>query len=271
MAHDAPESRTAGGPVRNATIERVGPLVLHLAHEIDPAVQVTLSPYRWHGEDMLDIGLAFGHHEHHLQVSASRLEIIERDPHILEHDIEGAVHDMRSDLPASAADEAGQDVLHTTSDASHTIPPTPSAEARGVGHGSDAHATHTAPPPVGVASPTVTHTPVDAPHVSGATDPRIEASDRAVLDRTVELVRELLQHLDHDAAAVFEEYHWHGELTLDVAVSLGGHVHHYEVTAERAALFLRDHEMLHHDLEGVLIELRREQGTTGDHAAAHEA
>jgi hypothetical protein len=268
MAHDAPGSSPPGEPVRNATIERLSPLVRHLAHEVDPAVRVTLSPYRWHGEDMLDIGLALGHHEHHLQVSASRLEIIERDPHILEHDIEGAVHDMRSDMPVGATDEAGQDVPHTTSDADHTHARAATEEAV-PDHDGDPHATHAASPAVAAPS-SGEHITTDASLAASAFDARIEAGDRAVLDQTTELVRELLHHLDHDATAVFEEYHWHGELTLDVAISLGGHVHHYEVTSERAALFLRDHEMLHHDLEGVMIELRREQG--GDnHHAAHEA
>jgi hypothetical protein len=112
--------------------------------------------------------------------------------------------------------------------------------------------------------------PTDNPDAADTIPPMMEAHDRITLDRSIDLVRHILAELDPAATAAFEEYHWHGELTLDVAISLHGHVHHYEVTAERAELFQRDHGMLHHDLEGVLIELRREARGAEHHEPAHQ-
>ncbi len=79
-----------------------------------------------------------------------------------------------------------------------------------------------------------------------------------------------MAELEPAAQVHFDEYHWHGALTLDVRVTLHGHDHHYEVTAERARLFLRDPAMLHHDLEGVLAGLRREAAApTGPEPGTH--
>src|SRR5688572_23537599 len=84
MAHGGQDSPSApaDAPVLNPIIERLSPLILHLAYEVDPWVQVSLTPYHWRGEDLLDIGLNWQGHAHHLQVSAARLELIEADPHM---------------------------------------------------------------------------------------------------------------------------------------------------------------------------------------------
>ena len=94
---------------QEAIVERARPLVLELCREVDPEVKATLSTYRWHGDLVLDILLELGGHDHHLEVTAERLEIVERDHEILKHDIEEAVHDLHRHHPA-ATNEAGHDV-----------------------------------------------------------------------------------------------------------------------------------------------------------------
>lgn len=71
-SHGDGGARVERPPVRNPVFERARPLILELAHEVDPAVRVTLQPYHWHGDDVLDIGLSLHGHEHHLQITAGR-------------------------------------------------------------------------------------------------------------------------------------------------------------------------------------------------------
>ncbi len=96
-----------------------------------------------------------------------------------------------------------------------------------------------------------------APRADSA-EPPVDPEDRHALDHTSELARHMIAEMNPDATVAFEEYRWHGDLVLDILISLHGHEHHYEISAARAALMLRDHEPLHHDLEGVVRDLGRE-------------
>jgi hypothetical protein len=104
---------------KDVIIERAMPLVRDLAHHVDPALDVEMTPYRWHGDAVLDILLRWRGHEHHLEVSASRMRIIFKDPHLLEHDIEAVLTDMRREAHAATPDAA----LHETYDLPHHAPP----------------------------------------------------------------------------------------------------------------------------------------------------
>jgi hypothetical protein len=93
-------------------------------------------------------------------------------------------------------------------------------------------------------------------------------SDREALDATITLTRHLMAMLEPEATVTFEEYAWHGELTLDILVSLRGHAGHLEVSASRAHMILPDYEwelrrddlqdeVLYHDLEELVRDLHR--------------
>jgi hypothetical protein len=222
-------------------IERARPMVLELVRHVDPAVQVTLHPYRWHGDAVLDIGLALGGHAHHLQVTAARMAILLRDPHMLEHDIAGAVADLRRET----AHEAEHGASHTAATArvEHALHPAAPA----------------APAPVHAATSPVLPDEAHAAHGLGLPPAAPSApplpEERDMLDRARAMTRELVRHLDEHAEVAFSEYRWHGDLVLDIAVSLHGHTHHLQLTAARAAIILRDPAMLEHDLEHVLHTL----------------
>lgn len=282
--HGSPDAPAADTPVQNPIIERLGPLILHLAYEVDPWVRVTLTPYHWRGEDLLDIGLSWQGHEHHLQVSADRLELIEADPHMLEHDIAGAVSDMKQEAgahpPAPApGGEEGADHEHgpghvhlnrrqrraqlrAQAEAQAAPPPPPPPPALHGGHAAPATHTlpHDEPAHAHIARPTATpaepaHDDYAASHTAGpAPDapPALSEKDQRIYEGLTALVRELVHHIDPEAAVTFELYAWHGNPTVDVAIDRHGHIVHYEATLERAELFLDDHHMLEHDLEGVI-------------------
>lgn len=238
-------------------IERARPLVLELVHEVDPAVQVTLHPYRWHGDAVLDIGLALGGHAHHLQVTAARMEILMRDPHMLEHDIEGAVADLRRET----AHGGGHDEPHaaaTTARVEHetqpSAPATPPTEQYAPEHTPAIPSPAYEPPsPVSDQEHRGSHGGHGQPPVAAAAAPTPE--EREVLDRARVLAQQIVHRLDEHAEVAFTEYRWHGDLVLDIGVSLHGQVHHLQVTAARAEIILRDPSMLEHDLEHVLHAL----------------
>lgn len=288
--HGSPESPAADVPVRNPIIERISPLILHLAYEVDPWVRVSLTPYHWRGEDLLDIGLAWQGHEHHLQVSAARLELIEADPHMLEHDIAGAVGDMKREAgahpPAPApGGEEGVDHEHgpghvhlnrrqrraqlrAQAEAQAAPPPPPppppvpapfilapnAQPAHDEGATRHVHLSRgTANPPPAESHGTDRHGgPGHTATLEPDAPPALTEADQHVYASLTALVRDIVHHLDPEAAVTFAVYEWHGSPTVDVAIDRHGHVSHYEVTLERAALFLDDHHMLEHDLEGVV-------------------
>ncbi len=278
--HDAIEEHEQPESVWDDAIEASRGLVLRLAHEVDPEVRVTLEPYLWHGEPVLDIGLWIGHHSHHLQVSSDRLEhVIWKDHHVLEHDIQGAVLDLRRELAALAdgsdepevASQAGLDTAITHDPVTAFDDPSYEASPPAVASGLPVRAHE--PEPVGAGeiaaeghaiAPMVTRDTPDTGHLPrhDPADP-LDPKDRDLIERAIHLVHHIMDEIEPRATVHYEEYHWHGELTLDIAISLEGHMHHYEVTVERAALFLRDHHMLEHDLEGVLTELHREIAAHG--------
>ena len=289
---------------QEAIVARARALVLELCREVDPEVKVTLSAYRWHGDLVLDILLQLpgkhgtgGGHDHHLEVTAERLEIVERDHEILKHDIEEAVHDLHRHHPA-ATNEAGHDVhRHAAGAATAGAQLDPyealrpkSLRRRGAPRPAEPGAVHepseefppalvtSEPPPAPVesrvAAPEMAGAPETAPDAgpvgghptthrseAAASEARaIERRDRETLDRLMELTRHIVAELDPEAEVTFEEYLWHGELVLDILVSLHGNDHHLEVTASRASILLRDHEILHHDLEGMIGDIHREAG-----------
>ncbi|MFN8558414.1 MAG: hypothetical protein U0531_14075 [Dehalococcoidia bacterium] len=84
------------------------------------------------------------------------------------------------------------------------------------------------------------------------------ADVREVFARTRELARHIAAELDPEVRVSFDEYMWHGTPTMDIVLDRdgGGHAHHYEITAGRAAITLRDHDILHHDLAGIVADLR---------------
>lgn len=219
-----------------AAVERLRPLVLDLCRELDPAVQALLTPFHWPDGDMLDIALRLGGQVRHLELSGSQLALMEHNPDLLRQALTGVIADLHR-----AAAAVGD---HTDVAAAPALPDTdfflsPAAEVVDIQH-----------------SPDVLHLPPATPvdDSQAAANPE----NRATLDQTIALTRHILAALDPEAAVSFDEYTWHGDLTLDIRVSLHGHDHHYEITAARARLVLRDHHMLEHDLEGVLQELRRE-------------
>lgn len=268
---------------QDAVIARSLPLVRQLCREVDPEVEVTLTPYRWHGEALLDIGLAWGGHEHHLEVTAARLEIVARDHELLKHDIEEAVHDLHRHGHPAATSEAGSDTHRGAPSAAahavHTPAPeaaldprrSPAAEAAGLPHGeaedgrSAPLPAQTAPAPAGTTvspdAPETRDIPGGAPATASGPRPSVVAAHRDALDRTMELTRHIVAELDPEADVSFEEYPWHGEMVLDILLALHGHEHHLEVTASRAGIILRDPEILHHDLEGIIHDLHREHPT----------
>jgi hypothetical protein len=262
MHHDSSANEEPWNPSdeQGQVIERARPLVLELVHEVDPAVQVTLHPYRWHGDVVLDIGLALGGHAHHLQVTAARMEILMRDPHMLEHDIEGAVADLRRETahgggagePHSAG--AAARVEHETQGAA---PATPPAEQRAAEHAPAAPAPLYEPPShveeYGLQESHGSHGSHGVAPATPSLPPTPE--ERAVLDQTRTLAQQIVHHLDEHAETAFSEYRWHGDLVLDIGVSLHGHTHQLQVTVARAEIILRDPSMLEHDLEHVVHAL----------------
>lgn len=90
--------------------------------------------------------------------------------------------------------------------------------------------------------------------------------DREAVERVKELARHLVRQLEPAATITFEEYEWHGELTLDICVRLHGHEQHLEIGASRARIILPDYEwklrlddledeLLYHELEEVIHDL----------------
>jgi hypothetical protein len=234
-------------------IERSRSLVLELCHEVDPAVQVTLHPYRWHGDAVLDIGLTLGGHEHHLQVTASRMKIVMQDPHMLEHDIEGAVEDLRRQGDAGVTSEEGAAVDHDAPAYQATsAAATAATETQGETAAPEAARAH---PSAASGHHRVPETADEAITAGSAGEATPE--EREVVDRTIDLARHIVGELDHAATVSFDEYRWHGDLVLDITVSLHGQDHHLQVSASRAAIILRDHDLLHHDLEEVVHALHR--------------
>jgi hypothetical protein len=217
-------------------IARARPLVLDLCRHVEPALQVTLRPYRWHGDAVLDIGLALGGHQHHLQVTASRMKILLDDPDMLEHDIEGAVEDLRR--------EAERGAPHPPDEKPHPS----AAHAAAMPH---------PPPEVHGGPPAVPTASEGSGVVAPAADQGVAPGEEAILEQTRDLVRHIVAELDHAAVVTFDEYRWHGDLVLDIAVSLHGHEHRLQVSASRAAIILRDHGLLEHDLEEVLHALHQ--------------
>jgi hypothetical protein len=262
MHHESSANEEPWNPSdeQGQVIERARPLVLELVHEVDPAVEVTLHPYRWHGDAVLDIGLALGGHAHHLQVTAARMEILMRDPHMLEHDIEGAVAHLRRETahgegraePHSAAETAR--VEHETQAAA---PAAPQAEQHVPEHAPAAPVSaHETPSHAGAEEHHEPHGSHGG-HGFAASAPMLPPTpeEREVLDRARALTQQIVHHLDEHAEVAFTEYRWHGDLVLDIGVSLHGHTHQLQVTVPRAEIILRDPSMLEHDLEHVVHAL----------------
>lgn len=271
------------------TIKRALPLVLDLVQQIDPDIQVVLRPYRWQGQAMLDVGLVGSDAQHHLQVTAERLEMIEREPELLRHDIEGGIlevygrggqgaerRDGEGYIPPGPAEVAGvaprlTDTLHIPSPGDPDLDPTrsPAALAVDVPHDAPHPARMDDLRPLADRQPVAPMVSRDDPHTGHVPrsvepqEPAIQPEDRAALDETMDLVRHLVHELDPEATVMFEEYRWHGENLLDITIAMHGHTHHYELTASRAVIVLRAHELIEHDLEGIIRDLRRE--------AAHSA
>lgn len=223
MQHEATDIAQPWDPSdeQGQVIERSRAMVLDLCRHVAPDLQVTLRPYRWHGDAVLDIGLSLGGHAHHLQVTAARMKILLADPHMLEHDIEGAVEELRR--------QAEHEAHEAVAPAAHAPAP-PAAEAEDQGAAS------------------VPAAPVDAGVAPG---------EEAVLEQTRDLARHIVTHLAPAAEVTFDEYVWHGDRVLDICVTLHGHEHRLQVSASRAAIILRDHGLLEHDLEEVVHALHR--------------
>ena len=282
QAHEAQQEGTAPAHA----------LVRELCREIDPEVQVTL-------KEVLDIVLAWGGHERHVTVPADRLATLIHDARPLRLDIEEAVQDLRrrgAVPPAEAAGElSDREALDRTIELARHIVGLlePEAEAafeeyRWHGeltldiavrlHGQEQHLEVSASrariilPDYewelrrnDIEDEVLYHDLeelVHDLHRAQGRGPVGDRADREALQRTKELVRHLVAELEPQAAVSFQEYAWHGDLMLDVNVALHGHAHAYQVTADRARLFLRDHTMLHHDLEGIVADLRREAATS---------
>ncbi|MER3420628.1 MAG: hypothetical protein C4290_08970 [Chloroflexota bacterium] len=99
--------------------------------------------------------------------------------------------------------------------------------------------------------------------------------DREAIERVKELARHIVRRLEPEATITFEEYEWHGELTLDICVHLHGHEQHLEIGASRAHIILPDYEwklrlndledeLLYHELEEVIHDLHAH--ARSDHA-----
>ena len=246
------QGQTGAGPAVSV-IDAARALAAVLAHEIDPDLRVSVEPYTWHGETLADITLSWHGHAHHLQVSDSRLRILLRDPSILEHDMAGALLDLRREV-AHGHDPAE----HGAAETPH--PPAPSPDE---GHGSSSHDDHAGHAPAAPATHALAATielPVYRP---GMADPALAApsttdAESVTLAATEALARQIVAELEPHAEVACEDYLWHGERLLDIAVRLHGHEHRYQISAARAAIALRDHSILHHDLAGVVQELQRE-------------
>lgn len=280
------EHTTAGEPeVWDDVIEGSRGFVIQLVHHIDRDVNVTLTPYLWRGEAVLDIAMELHGGVRHLAVSSDRLLLCRRDPHILEHDLEEHIHSLHREAAAhghatghdhgAAVPDAALGQLQEPDAVSARAmaldaEKSPAVIASGLHHGI---AEQFVPEMTLQQQEALTahgHE-TDAPGTPREFDP-LDPADRGVIEKTIHLVHHLLEEIEPAATFKFEEYHWRGEMTLDIAVSLGGHLHHYEVSVERAKLFLRDPHMLEHDLEGVIIELRREvAGGAEHHEPAHQA
>lgn len=105
----------------------------------------------------------------------------------------------------------------------------------------------------------------------GAIEPSVPVGDRRALDDAQALTLHILHEIAPGATATFEEYRWHGDTVLDIAVSLHGHTHHYEITADRCRVVLRDEHILEHDLVGVVDELQREGAGAEHHPGVTDA
>jgi hypothetical protein len=269
-------------------IERARALVMELCREVAPDVQVTV-------RESLDIVLAWGGRERHVEVPYERLAALAQDPQPLRLDLEEAVQDLRrrgATTPAeTSADLSDREALDRTKDLARHIVALLEPEAtvafeeyRWHGeltlditvslHGHEQHLE------IGASRARIILPDYEwelrrndledellyheleeivrdlhRAQRAGQT-PATGGPDREVLQRTMELARQMVAELDPEARVSFEQYSWHGELVLDINVSRHGHEHHYQLTADRARLALRDHELLHHDLEGIIADLR---------------
>ncbi len=100
-AHADEHAATTTEPeVWDDVIEGARGFVLRLIHHIDRDVNVTLTPYLWRGEAVLDIAMELHGGVRHLAVSSDRLALTLRDPHILEHDLEEHIHSLHQEAAA---------------------------------------------------------------------------------------------------------------------------------------------------------------------------
>ncbi len=194
--------------------------LVELCRQIDPEVEVTI-------RETVDVILAWGGEERHIEVAAERVDALRANPEILRQEVEAAVRELRQQVhPTDAAldpreirmpDHAGPELLE----------PTP------------------------------------------------RERDREAVERVKELARHIVRQIEPAATITFEEYEWHGELTLDICVHLHGHEQHLEIGASRARIILPDYEwklrlndledeLLYHELEEVIHDLHAR--ARSDHA-----
>jgi hypothetical protein len=194
--------------------------LVELCRQIDPEVEVTI-------RETVDVILAWGGEERHIEVAAERVDALRANPEILRQEVEAAVRELRQQVhPTDAAldpreirmpDHAGPELLE----------PTP------------------------------------------------RERDREAVERVKELARHIVRQIEPAATITFEEYEWHGELTLDICVHLHGHEQHLEIGASRARIILPDYEwklrlndledeLLYHELEEVVHDLHAR--ARSDHA-----
>jgi hypothetical protein len=79
-------------------IDRDAAFLERLVHEVDPTVHVTISPYVWNDEDVLDVALDKEGLERHYEISAARCESLLHVPEILRHDFEALLGDLERAL-----------------------------------------------------------------------------------------------------------------------------------------------------------------------------
>lgn len=104
-----------------------------------------------------------------------------------------------------------------------------------------------------------------------------QLSDEDVLERVADLARSIVGSLLPEASVRCEQFVWHGDRTLDIRVSFRGATRNTEVSASRARDILPDYvwkssngdledELLYHDLEELLNDLRSAASKHKEHA-----
>lgn len=269
---------------QNAILDRTLAVVLRVARHVDPTIRVTLTPIQSAAGVALDVGLGLDGLERLMRLSARQLAEVEHNPEPLLHEIESTVRAMRQQPDGEALSAATLPAPHgsaeATGDEHPEAAPTPAAEA--LPHaGGDDHAPHATPAALHAEAPGRTPVPGAVAHAPTVTrneprtghTPRTDADasatvsreDELVLDRTEALARHQIEEIDGNATVAFEQYRWHGDLTLDIAVTLDHDTHRFQVSAPRARILLRAPDILHHDLAGIIGDMHRALGMPAGH------